>query len=755
MIPTLTGRLKFGPCAVLALLLVLPGLARAQPRPESDQPAVTVSIAHGQVLEEPRADSARLVQKELCPDRPFTTALPPVSVQAFRRFYSRSGLRLEFTPERLKQIREAVAADPHLRLQQDCLLAQAEELLVRPLPAYEPSHSTLAAESPEHAGQIAASSRALGDVRNTCALCYALTGDERFAREAWEAFEATIYHFYTYGVLRMAFPWQSPWDEGLELYDAAAAYDLITRWDGLRPVEHALAFTYLRRLGERVAYAVELSPVLGGEQAVWTCHLGCLCLYAPDMPEAPRWAKLVAERLTSVLEDFMPDGGHIECDPQVQATALRALWRYARLRARNGDDALLRKPWDESGLGMERAFDWFARIATPLGTIPALHDSLPLPLAGNAEFMEALGVFGRGDWLRAARADPAGLGLFDPALPADLPPRDPRAASVLLPDTGLAVMRDGWAETDAYLLLQYGRHGGPHGHADKLSFVLYAQGQPWVLDAGAAPDPVAHRAQHEAWHRQTIAHNTVLVDQESQDPADGQLVVWHTGPRYDLVAAEHTGNPEMLHRRTVFHPRGGYFLVFDELANAAQRSRDLEWLLHVYGRRESGTIGRMLFWREGGFGLSVVPAAGRGLRGAVVGDGLCSGCDDSTAVLPPGGDYSGLLPGQPGWAMIPFIGFKAQCPPQDTGALCVALIPFKDVEPETTLNVTDSDLAYGIELRSGATRDRLLIRRREAGPGSARCLGLVTDGKCAFVRQEGGQITMLEVAEGESLTVEE
>ncbi|MBN2498778.1 MAG: heparinase II/III family protein [Deltaproteobacteria bacterium] len=93
--------------------------------------------------------------------------------------------------------------------------------------------------------------------------------------------------------------------------------------------------------------------------------------------------------------------------------------------------------------------------------------------------------------------------------------------SLIFADAGYAVLRAGGSERAHYLALDYGPHGGWHGHFDKLGFVSFARGEVMGLDPGtqsyAAPT-------HETWDKQTVAHNTVVIDEHSQAEATGVLI---------------------------------------------------------------------------------------------------------------------------------------------------------------------------------------------------------------------------------------
>ncbi len=102
-----------------------------------------------------------------------------------------------------------------------------------------------------------------------------------------------------------------------------------------------------------------------------------------------------------------------------------------------------------------------------------------------------------------------------------------RFTSRLEREAGYMVFRtnpwEGGDETlpDNYLVLDFGPHGGGHGHPDKLNIVW------WAYRKLMAPDPgsIAYgNPMHGGYYKQTLAHNTVVVDGRSQRASTGELV---------------------------------------------------------------------------------------------------------------------------------------------------------------------------------------------------------------------------------------
>jgi oligo-alginate lyase len=102
-------------------------------------------------------------------------------------------------------------------------------------------------------------------------------------------------------------------------------------------------------------------------------------------------------------------------------------------------------------------------------------------------------------------------------------------ASLLLRDGpegdqgALAILREGPGATDQVLVAKNTAQGMGHGHFDKLNWLLYDQGNAIVTDYGAArflnieaKDGGRYLDENDSWAKQTIAHNTLVVDEASQ-----------------------------------------------------------------------------------------------------------------------------------------------------------------------------------------------------------------------------------------------
>ena len=105
--------------------------------------------------------------------------------------------------------------------------------------------------------------------------------------------------------------------------------------------------------------------------------------------------------------------------------------------------------------------------------------------------------------------------------------------SMVFGNLGYAVLRGG----DRYTLLKYGPHGGVHGHYDKLNLLLFAGDE-------LGGEPRFHRYEdplHQQWTVQTVAHNTMTVDEQKQNPAAGKLLAFEDAPGMQVMRGEVIG----------------------------------------------------------------------------------------------------------------------------------------------------------------------------------------------------------------------
>jgi hypothetical protein len=147
------------------------------------------------------------------------------------------------------------------------------------------------------------------------------------------------------------------------------------------------------------------------------------------------------------------------------------------------------------------------------------------------------------------------------------------------PDFGAAVMHDhGATNQENWVLLDYGAHGGGHGHYDKLNVVCYAHGQPIHDDGGS----IYSSPLQFSWLRNTVSHNTIIVDETAQEATTGQLDQWEhpaSGPQI-AVASTDAAYPGTRLERAVVLAAGAQ--VFLDAAVSTNR-HVYDWVFTSYG----------------------------------------------------------------------------------------------------------------------------------------------------------------------------
>lgn len=175
-------------------------------------------------------------------------------------------------------------------------------------------------------------------------------------------------------------------------------------------------------------------------------------------------------------------------------------------------------------------------MALPDGRLPAFNDSTSATANGQAAYEAA---FARWNDPRLTAAIRTGNRRTLQALITGTETL-PEAKSLSFestdfPASGYAFLRQGAGPDATTLVLKYGPHGGGHGHPDKLNVVLFMAGQTVLDDPGITTYGVPV---HMGWYRTTLAHNTLTVDEESQTPTMGKLLVFQHTPKWSAALAD-------------------------------------------------------------------------------------------------------------------------------------------------------------------------------------------------------------------------
>ncbi len=325
----------------------------------------------------------------------------------------------------------------------------------------------------------------------------------------------------------------------------------------------------------------------------------------PFLKPSARWR----ERGWQILEDEMPkqlhsDGGTVE-----QATGYHhftmGFYLQAILLKRQAGGKIVSDLWSL----FEKSFDYALHMTRPDGEIPMMGDgdegiaiTLDQPSLWDFRPFLAIGavLFKRGDLKKMAGPfSPDTLWLIGKTgweILEKLEEKTPSGQSYALPSSGYFVMRSGWDQKAHYLNFDCGEladgvqtndmPSAAHGHADALSIELSVWGSPFLVDPGFYTYNGAIK-----WHRyfrETAAHNTVVIDDQSQAEYCGRMT-WKNGPhvtlrhwvtskQFDYAEGRHDGYTHLpqsvIHQRAVLFLKPRYWLVRDVLSGKGTHQID-------------------------------------------------------------------------------------------------------------------------------------------------------------------------------------
>lgn len=308
----------------------------------------------------------------------------------------------------------------------------------------------------------------------------------------------------------------------------------------------------------------------------------------PFFNESERWRQTGEKILLEEIEkQIWDDGVYFEQSSWYARYTADFYIHYLILRSlfHRKDDAVFVKR------RLQLLLDFLMHITRPDGTTPLIGDDdggkmLPLSYRALNDFRPTLAtasvLFNRPDykfvskdaveealWLLGAK----GLKQFD-----KLPSVEPDQTSRFFNCGGYFVMRDGWDETDNFLLIDAGPMGaltGGHSHADTLSVEVAALGKTILVDSGTYSYHESEKIRN--YFRSTLAHNTLSIDRKSSSEF-GRKFDWQTKAnatvhrqiaeaRFDFIEASHDGYARLespaIHTRSVLFLKNDYWILRD------------------------------------------------------------------------------------------------------------------------------------------------------------------------------------------------
>ncbi len=224
-----------------------------------------------------------------------------------------------------------------------------------------------------------------------------------------------------------------------------------------------------------------------------------------------------------------------------QLFAMSAMVPGFETAARQGIDL-----WSFDDNRFKMLFDSPLRYAYPDGSAPGINDSSRAKLGGwqTMNYDYALLRYGDQNYAPIVNNSTRQLhfsqGIYFPThyfqtLPE---PTVLSFGSTVFDNLGYAITR----APNAFALMDYGQHGGTHGHYDKLNLILFGQGENKGDELGGEPQFHGYENPlHGQWTTQTVAHNTMAVDQSSQIATTGKLLVFEDAPNVKIMRGQSDG----------------------------------------------------------------------------------------------------------------------------------------------------------------------------------------------------------------------
>ncbi|AJY75801.1 heparinase II/III domain-containing protein [Paenibacillus beijingensis] len=291
-----------------------------------------------------------------------------------------------------------------------------------------------------------------------------------------------------------------------------------------------------------------------------------------------------------------PDNFEFEGSTYYHLFVLRAYFIAAEMAQRFGID--LYSAAGDRGQTLQGMLDALLPLADRSGYLAALHDGpyAREPFAREiAEIAEiGLAKYGRTDYVpllaqayRQLYGSPRRFGLEAVVFGSgewDLSRPNDGSGSLLLEDSGFAVLRQ--TANGLSCIVDFGPHGGSHGHYDKLNLIVNGPRSPLAPDRGTVPygSPLK-----KMWYPATACHNTVTVGGRSQREAEGRCLRFEATEMhaYGWFSSEQAYKGCKLDRH--LFAAGEFVLDWFTVELDAAEPRAVQWWFHSLGELLPGS----------------------------------------------------------------------------------------------------------------------------------------------------------------------
>ncbi len=277
------------------------------------------------------------------------------------------------------------------------------------------------------------------------------------------------------------------------------------------------------------------------------------------------------------------DGGWGENTQNYGFSMLESLILLAETSLRNGGPDLYTQVFNGRDIHLMCRF--YLETVTPEGSVPALNDTNFYPV--DPGLFRLCGfrtndpeLYFAEDLYNAGRHRSYGVDATTFSTPFHLLSwvnidnqlaKTPDHTSILLADTGAAILRSGWGRDDQYALLQF-TASRVHEEYSYGTLYLYAHG-PWLIGNGY----------HIPAGRPTDQHSTLSLDNANQTYTGGEVVAFADLGVTGIAGVTSHSYPSLQHTRLVLwnKDRSQWIVVDDAVGDSSRHTLQQRW--YVWG----------------------------------------------------------------------------------------------------------------------------------------------------------------------------
>jgi hypothetical protein len=287
-----------------------------------------------------------------------------------------------------------------------------------------------------------------------------------------------------------------------------------------------------------------------------------LATHFPELDGADEWRSRARQRIAELMTEMVDqDGVSTEQSATYQLIAI-SLFTRADAYLIQFDDGFRRAERDL----LRKMIEFAALLIRSDGTGPPFGDTAyGNNLEGRLRQLAAEDLLT--PWAAHSLADPAERSAGD--RPPDL---------VVLHHSGYVIMRPA-GQPETHLFANFGPARRVHGHWDQLGFSYFSRGVDVLVDSGG---PYEYGAEGRSQFMAPHAHNTVVIDAETSQSGDAQLLASHDDERISLASGLRRSESGVVHTRSlVMLKEHEVLLVIDELSPEQNGEHSYELMLQL------------------------------------------------------------------------------------------------------------------------------------------------------------------------------